>query len=166
MSKQLAEYSIAELLLSFIAYEVSQFDEKKILHTNMKIQVVEQLLNNFNVENDIEVPIIAEGLMFNAFDSIKIINNSMWVLKELVSRLNVIVDGNELSAQIVNKSTIQLLSSHVESNVCFSKLQEDIILPNNNRTCLLVWPLAHSWIQLSHIIILRSKQSIRSQVNP
>lgn len=55
MTKQIKEQSIAELVLNFIAYEVSQYDEKNAFYLETKIQIVEEILDNYAVETDIEV---------------------------------------------------------------------------------------------------------------
>jgi len=55
MNKHISQYSIAELILSFIAYEPSQYDEKNQSFLDMKIQIVEELLDNFALESDLEV---------------------------------------------------------------------------------------------------------------
>ena len=55
MSKHIKEQSIAELVLNFIAYEVSQYDEKNAFHLETKIQIVEEILDNYGLESDLEV---------------------------------------------------------------------------------------------------------------
>lgn len=41
----------------------------------------------------------------------------MWVLTELITRAPAIVDGDELISMIINKNTVELLFSQIESNV-------------------------------------------------
>lgn len=55
MNKHINQYSIAELILNFIAYEPSVYDEKNQTFLDMKIQIIEEILDNFALESDLEV---------------------------------------------------------------------------------------------------------------
>ena len=55
--------------------------------------------------------------MVISYVNLKVLNNSTWILTELISRLSSIVDGSEFTAVIVSKNAIELLFSHIQSNV-------------------------------------------------
>ena len=59
MNKHINQYSIAELILNFIAYEPSQYDEKNQAYLDTKTEIIEELLDNFALESDLEVRIRA-----------------------------------------------------------------------------------------------------------
>lgn len=55
MTKHAYQPSISELILSFIAYESIQYEESNVSYFNIKINVVQKLLDNFAIECHSEV---------------------------------------------------------------------------------------------------------------
>lgn len=55
MARHIAQRSIAELLLNFIAYDPMFYDERNPTFQQMKLDVIDQLLLNFKKNQDLEV---------------------------------------------------------------------------------------------------------------
>ena len=55
LTKHVPQRSIAELVLNFIAYDPMFYEEKNQVYQDLKLEVVDKLLQNFSSNRDLEV---------------------------------------------------------------------------------------------------------------